>query len=298
MRKAFSIVLVLVFTVGIIFAGPEKYDAAKFQDVGKMAKKLVEANLKNLKKHGVTKVVIIECYGEFLTSREVEAGAMEQRHSNWTTKSTSTIELGSDYYETVANYMFETTKKLFEENGIEVVSKEVLIENPDYIELGLKEEKKTRGYTGGVTKKSVTTEGIKRSTTGMGMVTGLFSAIGQTVKLSQLIPKIVYDTGSNATVKVNFYVDKAKNGAPILSSYNIILDSDLKTAKAGKGKVTYYLGASVTALSLKNGVMSMEDISGAEKGSVDMEKYHNALSEIVESVEKYYSFSIKEALAK
>ena len=127
MRKAFFIVLVLVFTVGIIFAGPEKYDAAKFQDVGKMAQKLVEANLKNLKKHGVTKVVIIECYGEFLTSREVEAGAMEQRHSNWTTKTTSTIELGSDYYETVANYMFETTKNFSRRTGSKLFPKKYLL---------------------------------------------------------------------------------------------------------------------------------------------------------------------------
>ena len=295
MKKIFYFFLALLFSLSTVYGGNEKFDAKKFADTKKMAKKMINANLKNLKKHGVNKVAIIECWGEFLTSREVEAGAFEKRHSAWTTKSKSTIELGSDYYETAANMIFELTKEIFEENGIEVLPKEILIENPDYIELGLKEEKKTRGYTGGVGKKSVTTKGIKRSTSGMGMITGVFSAINATVKLSQLIPKIVHDTGSNGTVKVSFYIGKAKKGAPILSSYNIILDSNLKETKAGKGKVGYYLGSSATILSMKKPIESVADIRGEKKGSVDMEKYHTELSNILNSVADMYKYSIKNA---
>ena len=295
MKKTLFLTGALLFCFySTLTGGDLKYDAEKFKDLKKTTKKVVKADLKNLTKHGINKVVVIECWGEFLTSKSVEASTFEKRHSAWTTKSTSTIELGSDYYETAVNYVYELSKELLESNGIEVVPKATLIDNADYIELGLKEEKKVRGYTGGVGKKSVTTESLKRSTTGMGMITGVFSAIKQTVKLSQLVPKIVHDTGSNGTLKINFHIGKAKNGAPILTSYNIILGSNLKEAKAGKGKVSYYLGAEATILSTQTPIVSQADVSGSERGSVDLDKYHSALTELLVAVSDLYSYSLKE----
>ena len=81
---------------------------------------------------------------------------MEKRWGSGASASTTIfqeVELGEDYYETMTNEIYGIVKKIFTDNGIEVLDKETLINNPDYIALGLKEEKGTRGLYRGHWKK-------------------------------------------------------------------------------------------------------------------------------------------------
>jgi hypothetical protein len=106
----------------VLVAGMMKYDAEAFKDAKKMSKKLANENAKNLKKHGVKKVLIVECYGEFLTKEE-KADAYNDFAWDGGTTYTSEIQLGSDYYETVANMVYEMVKTMFEKNGNEVAKR-------------------------------------------------------------------------------------------------------------------------------------------------------------------------------
>ncbi|MFH2203012.1 MAG: hypothetical protein ABIJ96_07850 [Elusimicrobiota bacterium] len=287
----------LLLLAGGVYAGPVKYNAGEFTDTAKMAKKLTAGKqLKKLKKWNVSNIIITECVGEFMQSREVSAGAMESRWSDFTIKTQSTIDLGGDYYNSVADRVYTLVQKAFEDNGFSFVSKESLMENERYQKLNLEFEKKTRGYTGGVMKQSVTTKGMKRSATGLGIYpSNPLTAIKLAVGVADMTAEIKADSA----MRIKFYVDKGKNGTPVLKTFEVLISGDLRGEEVGfKGhkKMSYgFRRQDENIFALEKPITSTVDIQGEGKGSVDMKKYDEALFAIVGSVVDMLGHSLKEA---
>ncbi len=116
--------------------------------------------------------------------------------------------MDKDYYSVTVDQVYELSKKIFLHNGIEVISKDLVGNHEIYKDFEFAEEKKIKGYTGGMFKDSVVKRGMKRSTTGL----GLFPAGLKLIKVEKNLPKLAHDLGADAAVRILFYIDKGKKG--------------------------------------------------------------------------------------
>ncbi len=291
------LLLIFLFLAGTLSA-QVSYDPEKFKDISKVSKKLVKVNAKNVLKHEVNKIVITEFFGEFVTSKETSPSTFEKRHSNWYVEKKATLEMGSDYYESLTNQIYNEVVRVFEENNIKVLDKDILIENEDYIALGLKEEKTGRQYSGGVMKQSTTSEIIKRSVTGMGMYTETLK-IGAVAKIKEMVPNIAKANGCNGAAQVKFRVGMGKKGKPTLAYINVTLDSNIAEFKAGKGKVTYaFKNGGAAIFTTANGLSNDADIDGDEEGEVDITKYNTSIMDMVTAMCNAYSYELGQTIPK
>lgn len=262
----------------------------------KEASKMAKINAKEFKKQGINKVMFVEFFGEYTTSKETAPGPMESRYSSFVSKRTQQIDIGSDYYENLTNEVYEIVCKIFTDNGIEVLKKEELINNEDYIALGLKEEKKTRGYTGGVTKKSVTTKGVVRSVTGMGMFSETLQ-IGDIIKINNMVPKIAHDTKCQAAITVKFKYGIGKKNEPTLDFINIKMQSKLDEFNAGRGKKTYAFKLGTDIFLTTNGIKGDNDF--IENGTeINLEKYNETMANLAKKMASAYSVLLSNELKK
>ncbi len=173
------------------------------------------------------------------------------------------------------------------------------MDNEEYKKVGLGDEQKGGGYkSGGITGKNVKTKTVKRSVAGLGMPSKSLRAIKEVMKLSALLPRIANDNGADAMIQISFFVDKGKKGTPVFDKYKMSMSAKLKEYKAGRGKVTYGFAWSGDIFNMKKAVTSTLDISGADKGSVDVEKYDKALMDIIAAVTDLYGYDLGVALKK
>ena len=275
MKIAFCTLLfsIMLLTVGI---------NAQEMDLSQAAK-LAKVNAKALKKAGVKKIMFMEFFGTFVTSQETAPSTMSKQLSSGNLFThTQDVEISDDYYETATNEIYELVKKIFTDNGIEVLDKSVLLDNEDYIALGLREERERREYTGGVTKQSVTSETIVRSVTGMGMWSETLK-IAAVAKIKKMIPKIANDNDCQAAVTVKFRIGMGKKGSPTLESINSTIDYDVDSYGSGKNE-TFYFKKGGVALFTSNKELKTDPDMIARDGTIDMGKYNQALLEMVQTM--------------
>lgn len=287
MKKKVITIICCVFLLSFV---------ARAQEIDlKTAKKIAKVNASALKKAGVNKVMFMEFFGTFVTSKETAPSTMSMRYSSGPVyKRTQTVELSEDYYETLTNEIYELVRQVFIDNGIEVLDKSTLLENQDYIALGLKEEKERREYTGGVAKQSVTSETIVRSVTGMGMWSETLR-IGAVSKIKQMIPKIAHDNNCQAAVAVKFKIGIGKKGAPTLTFLNSTVDVEIDSYGKGKNETFFFKKGGIALFtSNKELVTDIEIVS--ESGDIDMEKYHNGILDLVENMTNSFSLQLKDQL--
>jgi|GEM_PF-1848678 len=277
-------------------AGEYEYDGKDFSDMGKMAGKLTEHKFDKLGKMKADKFVIVEFAGEFLQSKEVSNSVFSQRATGTTSTSTSTITLGNEYYNSVLNRTYDMIKTAFEESGFTVVPKENLTSLEKYKSLDLDFEKSTKGYTGSAFSDGVTTRGVKVSAKGLGLFP---TSPMKIIKLMANLADLTNDAQANSALKVSFYIDKGKKGAPVLKSLDIIAYADLRGDErgfAGHKKMYYeFYKQNVQIFKLSKPMVNKVDISGPEKGSVDMEKYDKGLMELITAAIGMMKEDLKEA---
>lgn len=263
----------------------------------KEAAKIAKVNAKALNKAGITKVMFIEFYGDFVTSKETSPSTMSQRYSSAPGGTyMSSVEISDDYYETATNEIYEAIKKVFTDNGIEVLDKSVLLENEDYIALGLKEEKKRREYSGSVTKKSTVNQTVRRSVTSMGMWSETLK-VGAVVKIKKIVPKIAKENGCQAAVITKFRIGMGKKGSPTLESLNTTMDYGIDSY--GKGdKETFFFKKGGLALFTANQTLKSDSDLFGKKGTADASTYHSNIMEMINHMSKAYSIQLKDQLEK
>ena len=281
--KKISIILIGMFLLSTNISAQDLIDA-------KTASKIAKENVKALKKVGVKKVMFMEFFGTFITSKETSPSTMNQRWGSAKSGTSQGFEVSHDYYETVTNEMFELVKKVFTDNGIEVLDKETLINTQEYIDLGLKQEKKVKGYSGGVTKKSVTTHGIKRSVTGMGMYSETMK-IGAIVKINKMFPKIAKDNNCEAGIAVKFDFGLGKKNVPVLNSLNITMSHTIDLMGKGKRASYYFKKTGIPIFTTKKAVSG--DYNLMKKGEMELKVYNKMMVDLIKQMTGAYSYLLK-----
>lgn len=260
----------------------------------KTANKLAKVNAKALVKAGITKVMFMEFYGDFVTDKTTSASSMSLRYgSSYKGTFHEGVEVSEDYYEHLTNEIYESMKKVFTDNGIEVLDKSVLLENPDYIELGLKEEKNRHEYTGGLMKQSKEMETVRRSVSGMGMWSETLK-ISAVSKIKKMVPKMAMENGCQAAVITRFRIGMGKKGVPTLEYINSTIDYGLDSYSNGKGRgESYFFKKGGVDLFTTNKTLSAPKDLFNSKGGVEMENYNEAIMDMVNQMTASYSVIIK-----
>ncbi|MDD5022261.1 MAG: hypothetical protein PHR82_09075 [Endomicrobiaceae bacterium] len=286
MKNVVSCIVTLLLLVQPVFAGSTvKFTSTEGVDPVAFAKKNLNINAKKLKKLGIKKLVILECYGDYVTSKEVTNSANSQRYTGWIRTNTDTLEFDKDYYTVTSNLVYEAVKEAFEENGIEIVSKADLQSNEIYTDFNLEEEKAGRGVTAGLYKPTTVELTQTVSTTGLGIFP--MSPLKR-IKLIIKLGEITNGVGAEGFVQVNFKVDKNKKDQPVLDKFDIILSADLRGTEVGfKGhkKMRYDFHMQWHPLmQLKKEIESQDPVRADKKSPFDAGMYDKALSSMLSAV--------------
>ncbi|OGS23632.1 MAG: hypothetical protein A2297_08360 [Elusimicrobia bacterium RIFOXYB2_FULL_48_7] len=301
MKKLFLLAAAgVVFMPGLVFAGGnEVYKPEDLKDPAVVADDYVNTgNLKLLKKLKVKKLVILECVGEFVTSKEVTGSASSPDFygNTYTTTRTSTLKFDKDFYTNTSDAVYETIVALFEKHGIEIVRKETVGQSPTYQEWNLKEEKAGRGYTGGMFKDSVVTKAQKVSTVGLGVFPGPIGMIGVVGDLGPITAEL----GADGFIQVHFRVDKSKKFAPVLSSFEMLLSADMRSQKVGfkgKEKLRYdFYTQWANLVSMKKGIESKTNFDKKKDGKFDVDQYNAELKDMLYGIVGGWDFAMAKAL--
>jgi len=289
MKRSLLLTATLALLALQAFAGGTKYKPEEFADPATVAKKNLDLNLKKLKKLNIKKLAILECYGEFVVSKEVSDFQLG-------TVSTRTLDINKDYYTNTANKVYDDIVAIFEKNGITIVTKDQVQANPTYSEWSLKEEKEGRGVTAGMFKPTKVNETQKISTTGLGIFPG---AMGM-LKVAPTVAKVTAELGADGFLQIWFRVDIGKKGAPVLADFDVKMSSDLRSQEVGFSghkslRYDFYSQWEQIA-KLKEGIISEADVKGAQKGSIDLNKYDAELMGMLGAIENGLGFSIHEML--
>ena len=287
-RSLFSFAVMAMLTLQA-FAGGVKYKPEAFADPANVAKKNLALSLKKLKKLNIKKLVILECYGEFVVSKEVT------NHQLGLIKS-SRIDINKDYYTNTTNRVYDDLVAMFEKNGIAIVSKDQVHDNQTYLDWNLKEEKEGRGASSGLFQPTKVNETQKISTTGLGIFPGVIGMF----KVVSTVAQMTAEMGADGFLQVWYKVDIGKKFAPVLTAFEIKLSTDLRSQEVGfKGNKSLrydFYTQWEPIVKLKEAIISEADIRGAEKGTIDLTKYDAELMGMLGAVENGIGFAIHELL--
>ncbi len=286
MKNVMSSIVALLLLVQPVFAGgAAKFTSTETSDPADFAKDYLDISAKKLKKLGIKKLVILECYGEYVTSKEITNSANSQRYTGWIRTNTDTLEFDKDYYTVTSNMVYEAVKEAFEENGIEIVSKADLQANETYSAFNLEEEKDGRGVTAGMYKPTTVELTQTVSTSGLGIFP--ISPLKR-IKLVGNLGEITNAVGAEGFVQVKFKIDKNKKDQPVLDMFDIILSADLRGTEVGfKGhkKMRYDFHMQWHQLmKLKKVIESQDPVRADKKSPFDLVMYDKALGSMLSSV--------------
>ncbi len=286
MKNAVSCIVALLLLVQPVFAGGTvKFTSTETVDPSVFAKDNLNINAKKLKKLGIKKLVILECYGEYVTSKEITNSANDQRYTGWIRTNTDTLEFDKDYYTVTSNMVYEAVKEAFEENGIEIVSKADLQANEIYSAFNLEEEKEGRGVTAGMYKPTTVELTQTVSTTGLGIFP--MSPLKR-IKLVGNLGEITNGVGAEGFVQVKFKIGKNKKDQPILETFDIILSADLRGTEVGfkghkKMRYDFYMQWH-QLLKLDKAIESQDPVRADKNSPFDFAMYDKALGSILSAV--------------
>ncbi|MDD5756895.1 MAG: hypothetical protein PHR23_06410 [bacterium] len=289
-----SIVLLLLITQPLFAGGTSKFTAADTADISKFVKKNLSIDVKKMKKLGVKKLVILECYGEYVTSKEVTNSASSQRYTGWVNTKTDTLEFDKDYYTVTSNLVYAAVKEAFEANGIEIVSKADIQAKEAYISFNLEEEKEGRGASSGLSKPTTVEKTQKVSTTGLGIFP---SSPLKMIKLVMNLGEITHSLGAEGFLQVKFKVDKNKKDQPVLDQFDILLSTDLRGQEVGfkgdkKMRYDFYVQWQ-PILKLKVELESQDPVREDKKGPLNVAMYDKALTSMLSAVTNGFSSGLK-----
>lgn len=280
------------------------------QKIADQSEDLIDVSgAKYLKKYNVKKIGILEFYVEFLQNREIQQSAYESANSyNAATSgsayfgprklSSESLKFSGDYYKDAVLMMYDVVTSELAKNGFEFLPKETISNDPEYKKLELESEVEGGGYKGGMFQRGESTSTIKLSVDGLGLMpshmglSGALAAISKNNSIKSYKAQLSKDKGLDAIAQVFVYIDKGKNGEPIVNTFNIVFDM----GPVVEENRSYMDDEKATNIVLTKPITSSIDISGATEGSVDPAKYNSALFEILEIVAKMTGSSMTLAM--
>lgn len=264
---------------------------------------------KYLKKYNVKKIGILEFYVEFLQNREIQQSAYESQHSYNSGSSGSayfgprklsseSIKLSGDYYKDAVLMMYDVITSSLAKSGYEILPKETISNDERYKKLELATEVEGGGYKGGMFQRGESTSTIKLSVDGLGLMpahmgmSGILAAISKNNSIKAYKAQLSKDKGLDAIAQIFVYIDKGKNGEPVVNTFNVVFDM----GPVVDSDLPYMDDESATSIVLTKPITSATDISGSEENSVDPVKYNTALFDIMDTVAKMTGTSMTLAM--
>jgi len=247
----------------------------------------------------------MEFYVESLQSREVQQSTFDAMHGSAVSQifgpqsvRKENIKFTGDYYKDAVLVMYDIITSELAKSGFEFLPKEEIGNDPAYKKLELAIEAEGGGYKGGVFQQGVTTQTAKLSVDGLGLLpehtgtSGIMAAMKKNNDIKAFKGQTAKDKGLDAIAQVYLFVDKGEDGAPIINSFNIILD----VGPDNDPKYPYFKEEKGTRINLEKPLISEADISGSGKNEIDPVKYNTALFGIIETVAKMAGTSIAAAM--
>lgn len=310
MNKLFTALLVILVTFSFSTTAEARkqkkasgkalgFEAAAFDTPEKIAeqgKKLIDVSGgKYLKKYNVKKIGIMEFYVEFLQSREVQESTFDAMHGSDVSRvfgpqtvRKESLKFSGDYYKDAVAMMYEIIATELAKSGFEVIPKDEMGNDPAYKKLELATEVEGGGYKGGVYQQGVTTQTVKLSVDGLGLlpehmgVGGIMAAMKKNNDIKAFKGKTAKDKGLDAMAQIYIFVDKGEDGVPLINSFNIIFD----VGPDNDPNYPYFKEEKGTRINLEKPLVSEADIGGTGKNSIDATKYNTALFEMVGAIAK------------
>jgi hypothetical protein len=279
--------ILLIFTVFINANINSQDDKA-----AKKYKKVARAeHLKDLKNGKVKKLLFIEFYGVFSTVKRTSPKKLNSLFKPEDFIFDRSENITADFYENITNEMYELVKKLFIENGIDILEKDKVIKNPEYVALDLKAEKDLIRYIGdeGIEILLFTGKHNVRTATDLGMYSET-ARLSETFKMMNLLPRIAKENGCDGVIAVKFEFDLIKKHQIGLKYLNIDISYGLDIAGKGEKKTYYFNEPFARIFSMKKEIYVGADL---EINDRNVENYHKSLIDLTKYVIDTYSYLFK-----
>lgn len=295
--KFLSIGIVLMMLLQSTSYSQVTFDHDKFSDAKKRHKSLVEVNSENLLRYDVKKLQIIECVGTFEINENFKSSEfknIDNFSSYYEKKHGSKIgnETGEDYLETIVNAVYKMHQKILFENGLKTVNKSTVIENPVYKSLKLYRDEGTT-YNGA----AMTTESnqLVVSTSQMQQLPKDLSYDAKESFYQQLAG-IANDSDSHAELKVHFNVRVNEEGNPLLTVYEVTMDTWLSAFKKGKETVYKWKLMDTPLFELKKEVEGNAEVMEGEK--INMDAFDTELINMLKDITEMFSYALSDQFIK
>lgn len=222
-----------------------------------------------LKKLTTKKIGIFEFYVEFLEG-DVEKSP----------------EFCREYYSGVVRKMYDIVSGELKDAGFEILPLEAIADHEAYQGMELTMEAKEGGYSGARTTM------VPRERLGLYPSTGwrildTFKTFKEAKHFAEKEMQIVNDLNLDGIAHVNMFVSQGIDGSPIVSGYEIAMsiEYDRKQARS------YFRSNAGLRLNKGKNLESRTSVKNSN-GSVDVQKYDEALIELVEILSKMAGASL------
>lgn len=291
------VALALLILVQVASFSQVKYDHDKFSDAKKKHKSMVEVYSENLLRYDVKKLQIIECVGTFEINENFKSSAFENIEnfsSYYEGKHGSKIgnETGDSYLETVVNAVYKMHQKILFENGLKTVDKNTLTGNPRYRKLDLHREAGSN-YLG--TALASEEKQLVVSASQMKKFPEDLSYDANEAFYQQLAG-IANDTESHAALKIHFNVRVNEEGNPVLTGYNVTMDTWLSAFKKGKETIYKWKLMDTPLFELKKEVAGNAELMDGEK--INMDAFDTELINMLKDITEMFSYALSDQFIK
>jgi hypothetical protein len=288
-------ILIVAFTA-IIFASSsiyaqKEYDQKKFKNIKRMQRKLVEVTAFPILRYDVKKAVITECKGTFTNAVFLQDHALKYNNSfeeyiedNYV-RFVDQVEPGSTYFETLSNFVYERVAKIFHDNGIKIVSRDQLINGELYKSYGF--NKQSKGVFSGIIKNI---PGQSIAPTGMSVLPFINFSMEEPPVAGKLA-HIAASYDAQANIRIVYEIEVGKSGNPVVSQFDVYMDSWLSSYKKGDKSVYKWKDQNTKLFTLKEPVTG----TSAENG-FNAQEFDSELTEMLSKIAEMFSYALSDEI--
>lgn len=296
--------LTITFIALITFplAGQVKFDSDKYAQKGaKQYKSVVRVNAEDFSRFKITHLLIEEFQGEYQFSPKFEKMAFTTNHqgdANYRKYLTEThgklskrmLTPGADYFQTVTHVFYGMLARILEENELEYNDNQKLTQHPDYMAANLHRDMPAQLYQGGLVQWD--DNPTFRALQGMGIFSNNYS-YSDLVAMNGLFAKIGNDLGAQAALRVKFCIEANQDGAPVITRFDIYMDTYLTAYKQGKETVYKWKKPGVLLASLEKPFASQR--SFIAEGAT-LEDFDKELALMLNVLAETFSYNLSEQI--
>lgn len=299
-QLCFPLTIVALFTLPL--SGQVKFDQDKYIQKGaKQYKSIVKVDAGDFSRFKITHLLIEEFQGEFRFSPKFEKMAFATSHQGddhfkkYLTEthgklSKRMLTPGQDYFQTVTHVFYGLLARILEENELEYNDNQKLTQHPDYLAANLHRDMPAQLYEGGPI--SWDDNPTFRALLGMGIFSNNYS-YSDSMAMIGLFAKIGNELGAQGALRVKFCIEANDAGVPVITRFDIYLDTYLTAYKQGKETVYKWKKPGVLLASLVKPFASQRNFI-AEGAS--LEDFDKELALMLNVLAEAFSYNLSEQI--